>query len=164
VTTRKPARMTFPDWVEAQIRAAEDAGAFENLPGKGKPIPGLARPRDDMAWIANKLRSENVDIADVLPPSLALAREVERLPERVARLRSESQVRELVDDLNARIHQAHLAPQVGPPMRVGRVDIEQVVTDWRTARATMHTPGPPPAPQPQPQPQRRRLGRRRNRP
>jgi hypothetical protein len=163
MTTRKPARMTFPDWVEAQIRAAEDAGAFENLPGKGKPIPGLGRPRDDMAWIANKLRSENVDIAEVLPPSLALAREVERLPDRVARLHSESQVRELVDDLNARIRRAHLAPQVGPPMRVGRVDVEQVVADWRTARAAMRTPKVPPAPQP-PQQQRRWLGRRRNRP
>jgi hypothetical protein len=163
MTTRKPARMTFPDWVEAQIRAAEDAGAFENLPGKGKPIPGLGRPRDDMAWIANKLRSENVDIAEVLPPSLALAREVERLPDRVARLHSESQVRELVDDLNARIRRAHLAPQVGPPMRVGRVDIEQVVADWRTARAAMRTPKVPPAPQ-SPQQQRRWLGRRRNRP
>jgi len=141
--------MTFPDWVEAQIRAAEDAGAFENLPGKGKPIPGLGRPRDDMAWIAGKLRSENVDIADVLPPSLALAREVERLPDRVARLVSESQIRDLVDDLNVRIRRAHLAPQVGPPMRVGRVDVEQVVTDWRTARAAMRTPQAPPAPQPQ---------------
>ncbi len=162
MTTRKPARMTFPDWVEAQIRAAEDAGAFENLPGKGKPIPGLGRPRDDMAWIADKLRSEHVDIAEVLPPSLALAREVERLPERVVRLRSESQVRELVDDLNARIRRAHLAPQVGPPMRVGRVDVEQVVADWRTARAAMRPPEARSAP---PQQQRRRwLGRRRNRP
>jgi hypothetical protein len=154
--------MTFPDWVEAQIRAAEDAGAFENLPGKGKPIPGLGRPRDDMAWIANKLRSENVDIADVLPPSLALAREVERLPERVTRLRSESQVRELVDDLNARIRRAHLAPQVGPPMRVGRVDVEEVVADWRTVRAAMRTPAAPSAPRPQQQ--RRWLRRRRNQP
>src|SRR6476469_9056916 len=57
VTTRKPARMSFPDWVEQQIRAAEHEGAFDNLPGKGKPIPGLGAPRDDMAWIANKLRA-----------------------------------------------------------------------------------------------------------
>jgi hypothetical protein len=158
--------MTFPDWVEAQIRAAEDAGAFENLPGKGKPIPGLGRPRDDMAWIANKLRSENVDISDVLPPSLALAREVERLPQRVARLHSEKQVRDVVDDLNKRIRRAHLAPQVGPPMKVGAVDVEPVLADWRAAQAAMRAargvvPKPVPAPQP---PRRRWLGLRRRRP
>jgi hypothetical protein len=150
--------MPFPNWVEAQIRAAEDAGAFENLPGKGKPIPGLGLPRDDMAWIASKLRSENVDIAEMLPPSLALAREVERLPQRVSRLRSETQVREVVDDLNTRIRRAYVAPQVGPPMKVGHVDIEQVVADWRAARAEVRVAS---RAAPAPQPCRRRWLRRR---
>jgi hypothetical protein len=126
--------MSFPDWVEAQVRAAEDEGAFDNLPGKGKPIPGLGRPRDDMTWIANKLRSENVDIGDVLPPALALAREVERLPQRLQRVSSEARVRELVADLNDRIRRAHLAPQVGPPVRVSRLDVDDVVARWRAAR------------------------------
>jgi hypothetical protein len=126
--------MSFPDWVEAQVRAAEDEGAFDNLPGKGKPIPGLGRPRDDMTWIANKLRSENVDIGDVLPPALALAREVERLPQRLQRVSSEARVRELVTDLNDRIRRAHLAPQVGPPVRVSRLDVDDVVARWRAAR------------------------------
>jgi hypothetical protein len=134
VTERKPARLSFPDWVEGQIRAAENEGAFDNLPGKGKPIPGLGRPRDDMAWIAQKLRAENVDIAEVLPPSLALAREVERLGERVRPLRSEREVRKVVDELNARIRRALLGPQVGPPMRVGRVDADDVVAQWRADR------------------------------
>jgi hypothetical protein len=161
VTERKPARLSFPDWVEQQIRAAEDDGAFENLPGKGKPIPGLGRPRDDMTWIANKLRAENVDVADVLPPSLALAREVERLRERVRPLRCERQVREVVTDLNARIRLALLAPQVGPPMRVGRVDIDEVLAQWRADR-------PPPVARPAVPPtqqtgQRRRWWRRRER-
>jgi hypothetical protein len=148
VTTRKPARLSFPDWVEQQIRGAENAGAFDNLPGKGKPIPGLGRPRDDMAWIAAKLRSENVDIADVLPPALALAREVERLPARLRTVRAEAHVRELVADLNARIRRAHLAPQVGPPVRVSRVDVEDAVAQWRAsrpARAPKPAPVTPPA-------------------
>jgi hypothetical protein len=144
VTQRKPAGTSFPDWVDQQIRAAERAGAFDNLPGKGKPIPGLGQPRDDMAWIAGKLRSENVDIAEVLPPALALAREVERLPERLRQLRSERQVREVVEDLNARIRRAQLAPQVGPPVRVGRVDVEQAVVQWRTAQPHARPPAAEP--------------------
>lgn len=157
MTERKPARLSFPDWVEGQIRAAESSGAFDNLPGKGKPIPGLGRPRDDMAWIAQKLRSENVDVAEVLPPALALAREVERLPDRVRPLRSERQVREVVDNLNARIRAALLAPQDGPPMRVGRVDADAVVAQWQAERPQpvrpLQAPAPPAA--------RRRWWRRR---
>ena len=144
MTERKPGR--FPDRVEAQIRAAENSGAFDNLPGKGKPIPGLGRPRDDLDWIASKLRSEHVDIGDVLPPALALAREVERLPDRVRPLRSERQVREVVDDLNARIRLALLAPQDGPPMRVGRVDADEVVGRWRAERPVPPAPRAAPAP------------------
>ncbi|HEY2296942.1 MAG TPA: DUF1992 domain-containing protein [Jatrophihabitans sp.] len=151
MTTRKPPRMSFPDWVEGQIRAAEDQGAFDHLPGKGKPIPGLGRPRDDMTWIAGKLRAEHVDIGDVLPPALALAREVERLPQRLRQVSSEAHVREIVTDLNARIRRAHLAPQVGPPMRVSRVDVDDAVAQWRAAR-----PVPKPRPAAAPDPRRRR--------
>lgn len=142
--------MSFPDWVEGQIRAAENDGAFDNLPGKGKPIPGLGAPRDDMTWIANKLRAENVDIGDVLPPALALAREVERLPQRLQRVSSEARVREIVTDLNDRIRRAHLAPQVGPPIRVGRVDVDAAVAQWHAAR-----PAPKPRPPIAPEPRRR---------
>nr|AYC79621.1 DUF1992 domain-containing protein [uncultured bacterium] len=155
MTTRKPARLSFPDWVEQQIRGAEKSGAFDNLPGKGKPIPGIDRPRDDMAWIAGKLRSENVDIADVLPPALALAREVERLPERLPTLRSEAKVRDYVTDLNARIRRAQLAPQVGPPVRVRQVDVDEVVAQWRAGR-----PVAAPRPVPPPPPPSRRFWRR----
>jgi hypothetical protein len=143
--------MSFPDWVEKQIRTAEQDGAFDNLPGKGKPIPRLGAPRDDMTWIANKLRAENVDIGDVLPPALALAREVERLPQRLKRISSEARVREVVTDLNERIRRAHLAPQVGPPLRVGRVDVDDAVAQWRAARPVRQ-----PAPTVVPEPRRRR--------
>jgi hypothetical protein len=153
--------MSFPDWVEQQIRAAEDDGAFDHLPGKGKPIPRIGAPRDDMAWIANKLRAENVDIGDVLPPALALAREVELLPDRLQRITSEARVREIVTDLNDRIRRAHLAPQVGPPMRVGRVDVDEAVAQWRASRPV---PKPRPAVLPEPAPRRRWFNRRRSEP
>ncbi|MDT4950518.1 MAG: hypothetical protein QOJ37_3113, partial [Pseudonocardiales bacterium] len=34
MTDRKPQNVSFPDWVEGQIRTAEADGAFANLPGK----------------------------------------------------------------------------------------------------------------------------------
>lgn len=137
MTKRKPPNMTWPGWVEHQVRTAEAAGAFDNLPGKGKPIPDLDRPQDDLAWVANYLRRENVDVAALLPPALALAKEVEVLPERLLKERSEHAVRELIEDLNDRIVRAHRLPQSGPPMRVGRVDVETVVGRWRADRAAL---------------------------
>ena len=131
MTDRKPPTMSFPDWVEHQIRAAERAGAFENLPGAGKPIPDIDRPRDDMDWVAGMLRRENVDVASVLPPALALAKEVEVLPERLAKHRSEAAVRHVVEDLNKRIRHAQLQPQVGPPFRVRTVNVDEAVRRWR---------------------------------
>jgi hypothetical protein len=140
MTTRKPSHVSFPDWIEGQIVAAQRAGAFDNLPGKGKPIPGLGRPRHELEWVANYLRREEVAVAGVLPPQLALAKEVEDLSATVAKLHSEAAVRAAVMDLNDRICAAQRAPQDGPAMRVRTVDADAVVDAWREARAVRTPP------------------------
>lgn len=147
MTTRKPAHLSFPGWVEAQIVTAQRAGAFDDLPGKGKPIPGLDRPQHELEWVANYLRREDVEVAAVLPPALALAKEVEDLPVTVARLHSAARVRAVVADLNDRIRAAHRAPQVGPPLRVRVLDPDAVVAAWQAARPVRAAPpAPPPTP------------------
>ena len=140
MTDRKPPTVSFPDWVEHQIRTAERAGAFENLPGAGKPIPDIDRPRDELDWVADMLRRENVDVASVLPPALALAKEVEVLPERLAKHRSEADVRHIVEELNKRIRHAQLQPQVGPPFRVRTVNVDEAVRQWRARLDDLATP------------------------
>jgi hypothetical protein len=161
MTERKPPAISFPDWVEHQVRTAEAEGVFENLPGKGKPIPGVGQPQDEMAWIANYLRRENVEVAALLPPALALAKEVEDLPVRLAKARTEAQVRELVEDLNERIDRAHQQPQLVPPMRVRLVDVDDVVDQWTAYRATLAADPPVPVAAPAlPAPRRRWFSRR----
>ncbi len=157
MTERKPPTVSFPDWVENQIRTAERAGAFKNLPGAGKPIPDIDRPKDDLDWVANLLRREQVDVASVLPPALALAKEVEVLPERLAKLRSEADVRDTIEDLNDRIRQAQRQPQVGPPFRVRAVNVAATVEQWRVERAARAaaTPAQPTEPPARPAPERR---------
>jgi hypothetical protein len=135
MTERKPPNMPVSSWVEQQIRRAEANGAFANLPGSGKPLSGMDRPRSDLDWIAAKLRREDVDVAALLPPALALAREVERLPDRLAAERSETGVRRVVEDLNRRIRSAVLIAPPGPPVRVRPLDVEDEVARWRAARA-----------------------------
>jgi hypothetical protein len=136
MTQRKPPNVSFPGWVERQIRVAEARGAFENLPGTGKELTDLDSRPDEMGWVLNYLRRENADIAALLPPALALAKEVDLLPEQLSKLRSEAAVRLAVDDLNSRIRRAHRFPQDGPPIRVWIVDVEPEVARWRADRAT----------------------------
>jgi hypothetical protein len=45
---------------ENKIRAAIDAGEFEDLPGFGKPSPIIDEPYDPNWWIRRKLRAEEL--------------------------------------------------------------------------------------------------------
>jgi DnaJ-like protein len=48
---------------EQLIRAAQDEGQFDNLPGFGKPIPGIDEPHDELWWIKAKLKREQVSVS-----------------------------------------------------------------------------------------------------
>jgi hypothetical protein len=87
-----------------------------------------------MEWVADKLRAENTDTRSLLPPSLALRKELEDLPARLAKVASEREVREIVADLNRRIKAEILVPRGGPPLLVRPVDVEEAVANWRASR------------------------------
>ena len=74
MTERKPAGTSWESWIEAQIRVAMQQGAFDNLPGAGKPIPNLGQESDPLWWVKQFAKREQISI---LPPSLALQRKVE---------------------------------------------------------------------------------------
>jgi hypothetical protein len=59
MTERKPTGMPVETWVERQIRAAQERGDFDDLPGAGKPLP--SRPGGALEWMVQKLRDENLD-------------------------------------------------------------------------------------------------------
>jgi Domain of unknown function (DUF1992) len=125
---RKPAGLRFETWIDRQIRIAAEQGQFENLPGKGEPLPDLDRPHDEMWWVKRKLRRENLSY---LPPSLALRREVHDTLATAAQARTEAEVREIVERLNETIAEANRSSLRGPPVMVRRVDVNQVLEEWR---------------------------------
>ena len=43
-----------------KIRAAIEAGEFDNLPGFGKPSPLIDEPYDPLWWVRRKLRQEEL--------------------------------------------------------------------------------------------------------
>ncbi len=103
-----------------------ERGAFDNLPGAGKP---LSLNDDPDWWVKSKIAAENLE--PLLPTPLALRREVERLPEMLADVTDEQDVRALIADLNTRIKESYLRPQDGPRIAIGLVDVEAAVAAWR---------------------------------
>lgn len=137
MTERKPPETSFTSWVDQQVNEAAERGAFDNLPGAGKPLP--KRPEGDgQTWLRDYLRREGVSAEELLPAPLKLRKEMERLGETVQDLRSEREVREVVAGLNRRIAEWRRIP-VGPPVILPLVNAEAMVTRWRDARS----PAPP---------------------
>ena len=118
--------------IDQQIRRAAERGDFDDLPGMGKPLPGRGRPDDDLWWVRGYVRREGLATDPLLPPSLRLAKEIERLPDTVRHLTTEAEVRAAVRDLNQRIA-AHLRAPSGPAVPVRPVDPDRVVARWRAA-------------------------------
>jgi hypothetical protein len=124
----------FESVVERQIRLAQERGDFDDLPGKGRPLPGLDGPDDENWWVKAYLRREGLSTEPLLPTPLQLRKEIERLPATVAGLPSERAVRDVVRELNRRIA-AWLRAPVGPAVPVAPVDADAVVDRWRADRA-----------------------------
>ncbi|HEY2693079.1 MAG TPA: DUF1992 domain-containing protein [Streptosporangiaceae bacterium] len=146
MTERKPSGMTFSSWIDQQIQEAEDRGAFENLPGAGRPLPNRGEADDGLAWLRDKLKKEGVSADELLPTPLKLRKQRQRLAESVPELRSEQDVRDAVAELNQRIMEWRRIP-LGPPIFVPLVNEEDMLERWRDAR-----PAPPPPADPSRQP------------
>ena len=116
---------------EERIRAAQEAGEFDNLPGFGQPIPGIDEPHDDLWWVKDKLKREQLSS---LPPALAIRLDVERTLAALPAIASEAVARAEISALNDRIRKASLATW-GPSVDVMPLDVENCVAQWRRARS-----------------------------
>jgi hypothetical protein len=162
MSARKPTGMSFESWVERQISEAQQRGDFDALPGAGKPLPRFSPEETAYDWVVAKAREENLDLFGMLPPGLALRRERDLLPERVAALPSEGEVRAVAEDYNARVQQFWRQPQESRWSPVpGLADVEALVEGWRAARPA--TPVAPPVSSPSGATRRRRWWQRRPR-
>ena len=133
MTERKPAGVSFETWIDAQIREARERGEFDNLPGAGKPLASIDIHDDDMWWIKQWLKRENLSFT---PPALALRKSVEDMLESVGKLRTEAAVRQVVGELNERIREMNrIPPMDGPPTSLSVLDVESVVSLWRERRS-----------------------------
>ena len=132
MTERKPPGTTWESWIEAQIRVAMEQGAFDNLPGAGKPLSNIDQEYDPLWWVKQLVQREQISM---LPPSLELLRKVEKELAAIEKLPDEAAVRRRVAAINVEIAKLNATVAEGPPTRLGVLDVDQVVARWRQTRS-----------------------------
>lgn len=128
MTGRKPAGARWESWIDRQVREAKERGEFDDLPGSGKPIPGLDKPFDELWWVKDKLRREGLSY---MPPSVALRKEAGDALGAAGRAGSAAEVRQIISAINDKIREANRKVIAGPSLMLVPYDVERVVRDWR---------------------------------
>jgi hypothetical protein len=137
MTERKPPDVSWESFVERQIREAQEAGEFDNLPGFGRPLPDHDEPYDTMSWVKEKIKRENLSL---LPPALQIRLDVEKTVQAALDASTELEVRRAIVDLNQRIRQANFACVWGPPSTTMPLDVESLVAEWHRRRCNRSGP------------------------
>lgn len=140
---------SYESWIDRQIREAQERGEFDDLPGAGEPLDRPSRPDDPDWWIKERVARENLDLSLGLPLQLRLRKEAEKLPDRVRKQRTEQAARELVEDFNTRVRESWATNLEGPLRPAKLVDVDDMISQWRTHRThldkrAVETSAPPP--------------------
>lgn len=128
MTERKPPGVSWETWIDRQIRQGMERGDFDGLPGHGKPLRDIDRPRDELWWVKDKLRREDVSY---LPPTLAIRKDVQDARAAIAVAASEAEVRQIVAELNERIRKVNREVTAGPPSTTVPLDVDEELERWR---------------------------------
>jgi hypothetical protein len=127
--------MEYETAVDRAIREAAERGAFDDLPGAGKPLP-MRNTGDPDWWLKDLMVREGITGSELLPPAVALRREADGFPESLRDLPDEAAVRRVLEDFNARVEADWRRPSIGkgPPVVARRIDVEALVAEWAALR------------------------------
>jgi len=136
MTERKPPGSSWESFVDAQVRRAMEDGAFDDLPGQGRPLENLDEPHDAAWWVRDLVRREKLPADD---PALGLLREVEKELEELDREHRLEIVRRRLESLAERVRRANALSVRGAPTRLPTPRVEDLLRRWeerRTRRGT----------------------------
>lgn len=117
-------------WVEQQLRIAQERGDFDDLAGFGKPLQ-LTEQHDPDWWIKGLVEREQLS---VLPPALALRKADAEFDGELDAIAAEDAVRRAVEEFNARVRHTLYSNPGGPPVVTSPRDPDTEVTRWRERR------------------------------
>ena len=121
----------FGSWIDQTLADARSRGEFDDLPGKGKPLPNLSAAEDPLWWAKDLIRREKLEL---LPPALEVRRKVEKLREAMPAIAREADLVAAVEALNAEIRRLNAYAQKGPPTTQAPLDLDAELARWREAR------------------------------
>ncbi|APZ52084.1 DUF1992 domain-containing protein [Salipiger abyssi] len=81
------------DLINARIRKAEEEGAFDNLPGSGKPLPDCDDPENA---VLNRIMKDN----GAVPEVVSLSRELAKLREELRETGDRSARKRIIQDMS----------------------------------------------------------------
>lgn len=102
---------------EEKIVAAQKAGAFDNLPGKGKPLE-----LEDLSWVPEDLRVAYhiLKNAHVLPPEAELLKEIHVLEDLLRYIEDEGERKAMAKSIQWKIVRLDLLKRRSFPMQTVR--------------------------------------------
>lgn len=117
--------------IDRAIREATERGAFDDLPGAGRPLT-IRNSGDPDWWLKQLVEREQIS-PDL---TVSLRREADGFPESLLDLPTEEAVRAVLEDFNERVKIDWMRPRTGPssPIVARKVDVDALVEQWRELR------------------------------
>jgi hypothetical protein len=99
---------------EERIKEAQRAGAFDNLPGKGKPLD-----LEDLSWVPEDLRIGYLVLknAHVLPPEAELLKDIHTIEDLLKHVEDEGERRALAKSIQYKLIRLDMLKRRSMPLR-----------------------------------------------
>jgi hypothetical protein len=99
---------------EERIKEAQRAGAFDNLPGKGKPLD-----LEDLSWVPDDLRIGYLVLknAHVLPPEAELLKDIRTIEDLLKHVEDEGERRALAKSIQFKLIRLDMLKRHSMPLR-----------------------------------------------
>jgi len=110
--------------VEQRIREAVEKGEFDNLPGKGKPIP-----LEDDSHVPEELRLayKLLKNADCLPPELMEKKEILQMEDMLAAIPDEKERYKLMKKINFKIMKLNVMGKKSPLLEEKQIYYKKLI-------------------------------------
>jgi hypothetical protein len=114
---------------EERIKEAQRAGAFDNLPGKGKPLE-----LEDLSWVPEDLRIGYLILknAHVLPPEAQLLKDIHTIEDLLKHVEDEGERRALAKSIQFKLIRLDMLKRRSMPLRSIRDYSRKLVDKLRT--------------------------------